>query len=104
LKSLQPEQKLKFEAEGFLPFGPFLSPARIKQLAEGIDSIASGEMEFPAELIRWEPSAETLTGTTERKNLVRQIRYPHRHVPLFFEHATDPALLDAVEDLLLISA
>lgn len=100
MKSLRPEQKLQFEAEGYLPYGPFLGPERIKQLGDAIDSIASGETQFPEDLIRWEPKAAELAGTTERKNLVYQIRYPHRHVPLFFEHASDPAILDAVEDLL----
>lgn len=100
MKKLTPEQKTFYETKGFLPYGPFLSSERIQQLGEAIDAIANGEVEFPPELIRWEPAADQLAQKTERKNLVYQIRYPHRHVPLFFEHACDPAILDVVEDLI----
>lgn len=100
MQVLTPEQKAKFESQGFLPYGPFLRPEKIQQLGEAIDAIASGEIDYPKELIRWEPQAAELAGSTPRKNLVNQIRYPHRHVRLFFEHAADPAILDVVEDLL----
>ena len=100
MKRLTIEQKNYFETNGFLGYGPFLGPERVRQLGEAIDAIASGEIDYPPELIRWEPRREELAGTTERKNLVSQIRYPHRHVPLFFEHATDPAILDPVENLI----
>ncbi len=100
MKRLTAEQKNFFEANGYLPYGPLLSAERIRQLGEAIDGIASGAIDFPPELIRWEPVADQLAGTTERKYLVFQIRYPHRHVPLFFEHAHDPVILDVLEDLL----
>lgn len=100
MKRLTQQQKHFFEEEGYLPYGPFLGAERIRELSAAIDRIASGEVAYPPELIRWEPEAEGLAGSTERKLLVYQIRYPHRHVPLFFEHATDPAILDTVEDLL----
>lgn len=100
MKRLTTEQKSFFETKGFLPYGPFLSLARVKQLGEAIDAIASGEIGYPEELIRWEPAADQLANKTERKNLVYQIRYPHRHIPLFLEHATDPVILDALEDLI----
>ena len=101
MKKLTWEQKQSFEAQGFLSYGPFLSEKRIKQLGDALDAIASSETEYPAELIRWEPEAERLATVGEhRKNIVYQIRYPHRHIPLFFEHATDPAILDPLEDLI----
>jgi phytanoyl-CoA hydroxylase len=101
MKKLTSEQKRFFETEGFLSYAPFLTLERIRQLGNSLDAIASGEMEYPSELIRWEPIAEQLVETgQERKNLVYQIRYPHRHIPLFLEHATDSAILDPVEDLL----
>jgi len=53
MKRLTPEQKSFFETKGFLPYGPFVSPERVRQLGEAIDRIASGEVEYPPELIRW---------------------------------------------------
>jgi hypothetical protein len=100
VKILTGTQKRFFESEGYLPFGPFLSGPRVQELGDALDRIAAGVEPYPPELIRWEPAAERLAGTAERKLLVYQVRYPHRHVPLFFEHATDPAILDPVEDLL----
>src|ERR1700682_1591584 len=97
---LTPDQKQYFELNGFLPVGPLISAQRAEQLGEVLDLIASGDMPYPPELIRWEPVADERAGVAERKNLVYQIRYPHRHVPLLFEHATDPVILDAVEDLI----
>jgi ectoine hydroxylase-related dioxygenase (phytanoyl-CoA dioxygenase family) len=95
------EQKHFFETQGFLSYGPFLREKRIEQLGNVLDAVASGELEYPAELIRWEPEAERLIRVGEhRKNIVYQIRYPHRHIPLFFEHAIDPAILDPIEDLI----
>jgi len=69
---------------------------------EAIDAIAGGEIPYPPELIRWEPVSQgaDLGRSAARKKFVYQIRYPHRHIPLFMEHAADPALLDVVEDLL----
>ena len=99
-KRLTGDQRKFFEREGYLPHGPFLGPERVKELGETVDRISNGDVPYPPELIRWEPEAERLGGSVERELLVYQIRYPHRHVPLFFEHATDPAILDAVEDLL----
>lgn len=100
MRRLTEEQKRYFESNGFLPYGPLITPQRVNQIGDALDAIASGEIEYPAELIRWEPAAETLAGKAARKDLVRQIRYPHRHVPLFFEHATDPVILDVIEDLI----
>lgn len=101
MKTLTREQQQFFETQGFLSYGPFLSDQRVKQLGDALDLIASGEMEYPSELIRWEPEAERLVRAGEpRRNIVYQIRYPHRHVPLFLEHATDPAILDPLEDIL----
>jgi phytanoyl-CoA hydroxylase len=100
MKLLTPDQKQYFELNGFLSFGPLISPQRAEQLGQVLDMIAGGDMPYPPELIRWEPVADERAGVTQRKNLVYQIRYPHRHVPLLFEHATDPVILDAVQDLI----
>jgi hypothetical protein len=85
---------------GFLPFGSLISAQRAEQLGDVLDMIASGAIAYPPELIRWEPAAEQIAVVTERKRLVYQIRYPHRHIPMLLEHATDPVTLDAVEDLI----
>jgi len=102
MKRLTLKEKNFFNSEGYLGFGPFLNKERIKQLGEGIDAIASGEWEYPSNLIRWEPGHEeqNISQGSDRKKFVYQIRYPHRHIPLFMEHATDPAVLDVMEDLL----
>jgi len=102
VKRLTPEQQRFFREEGYLGFGPFLDEGRVRQIGEAIDAIAGGEVPYPPELIRWEPLSQgaDLGRSAERKKFVYQIRYPHRHIPLFLEHAADPALLDVVEDLL----
>ena len=102
MKRLTPEQQSFFRREGYLSFGPFLNRDRVEQIGAAIDAIASGEVEYPSELIRWEPGSEEagLTRGSERQKFIYQIRYPHRHIPLFMEHAADPVVLDVMEDLL----
>ena len=102
MKRLTPQQQRFFQDEGYLGFGPFLEEDRVRRIGEAIDAVASGEVDYPPELIRWEPGSQgaDLGRSSERKKFAYQIRYPHRHLPFFMEHASDPAVLDVVEDLL----
>ena len=102
MKRLTSEQKNFFISEGYLNFGSFLDQERLRQIGDAIDAIASREIEYPSELIRWEPGSKEqgLAQGSDRKQFVYQIRYPHRHIPLFMDHAMDPVILDVVEDLL----
>ena len=49
----------------------------VQQLGEAVDKIARVEVDFPPELIRWEPSADKLAQIAEKKNFVDQVRYPY---------------------------
>src|SRR5687768_2255416 len=98
---LTAEQKASFDQNGFLIYGPLLTPDELETLRHWIDALASGSTP-EAQQVGRRLEAEAQKGAVQEVDdldKVRQLTGVTRHVPALFDHARDPRLLDVVEGL-----
>jgi phytanoyl-CoA hydroxylase len=99
---LTAEQKASFDHNGFLIYGPLLTPQELEPLRHWIDALASGSTP-EAQKVGRRLEAEAVKGglqDADETSKVWQLTGVTRHVPALFEHARNPRLLDIVEGLL----
>ena len=91
-----------YEHHGFLIYGPILSEKDLKDLRQRIDQLASGEHPNAGKIgVRLE--AATQKGElqeTSKRDKVWQLLDPHVYDDMVFKHASKPAVLDIVSELL----
>jgi ectoine hydroxylase-related dioxygenase (phytanoyl-CoA dioxygenase family) len=100
--ALTAEQKASYERDGFLIYGPILTPEELGLLRERIDALASGEGD-EAQNVRVRLEAEAQQGGLQevsRRDQVFQILGATRADPVIFRHAANPKILDIVQELL----
>jgi ectoine hydroxylase-related dioxygenase (phytanoyl-CoA dioxygenase family) len=100
--ALTAEQKTAFARDGFLIYGPLLTPEELEVLRTRVDALASGEGPVAQQVgVRLEEEAQRggLQGVA-RRDTVWQITGATRHDPDIARHAANPRILDIVEALL----
>lgn len=96
------EQIAQFREDGFLIYGPILTPEELATLQERIDALAAGEG-AAAEKIGVRLEAEAQRGGLQgvaRRDQVWQIMGATRHDEAIRRHASNPRILDIVAALL----
>jgi phytanoyl-CoA hydroxylase len=99
---LTAEQVATFYGDGFLVYGPILTPEELEALRERIDMLAAGEGPAAENVgIRLEAEAQQggLRGVP-RRDQVWQILRASRHDEVISSHAANPRILDIIEQLL----
>lgn len=66
MPTLTPEQAQRFRDDGFLIYGPLLTPAEVTLAGDRIDALASAEGDTALVGVRMEAAADTLDGVSRR--------------------------------------
>ena len=100
--ALTAEQRASFDRNGFLVYGPLLTPEELETLRTWIDALAAGSTPEARQVGRRLERAAQAGGLqdVDERDKVWQLTGVTRHVPALFEHARSPKLLDLVEGLL----
>jgi phytanoyl-CoA hydroxylase len=98
---LTEEQKVQFERDGFLHYGPIISAAELEAVRQAIDAIAGGGTGVPESQIRLEQAYldGTLPGV-ERRDAVWQMINLAEHDQVIHHLVRNERILDAVAALL----
>lgn len=99
---LSTEQKAQFEADGFLIYGPILTPEELKTLQERIDALAAGEGPGAEKVgIRLEEeAARGGLADIARRDKVWQVMNATQADEAFWRHACNPRIVEIVAELL----
>ena len=96
--SLTDKQKVDYERDGFVIYGPLLSEETLEALREQMDALADGSHPNAEKAgVRLEAAAQR--GELEnvpRRDKVWQLLDPHRYDEVIFDHASNPNILDIV--------
>ena len=99
--TLTAEQQAAFERDGFLIYGPILTPEELAVLRARIDALAAGEGD-EAGKVRLRLEAAAQQGELQdvaRRDRVFQILGATQADPVVFRHAANPRILDVLEEL-----
>lgn len=100
MPTLTPEQTERFRTDGFLIYGPLLSPAEVNAAGERIDALASAEGEEAARVgARMEAGADTLEGVS-RRDKTWQLMMVAKADDVIASIAAHPAILGLVRQLM----
>lgn len=100
-KGLTAAQQEQFERDGFLPYGPIISPGQLETVRARIDVIADGKSSVPDERIRFEQAyLDGKLPGVERRDAVWQMMGVAIHDDVFHDLVRHPRILDAIESLL----
>ena len=80
-----------YHDQGFVTLEGVLSPEELLALQQRMSDVASGDAEFPLELIEFEPGADRVP---------RKINRCAENDDIFMTHAMNPRILDVVEQLI----
>jgi phytanoyl-CoA hydroxylase len=99
---LSKEQKLQFEADGFLIYGPILTLEELQILQERIDSLASGEGARRDEVVirLEEEAARGGLQNVAQRDKVWQVMNATQVDEAFWRHACNPRIVQIVSELL----
>ena len=99
--ALTPEQKNKFERDGFLVYGSILEEDELQTLSDRTDAIASGEKEIAGGYIKLEAAAQRgELDDVKPIDRVWQIHDAFRSDDVIMATCSNPRILDVVEELL----
>ncbi len=100
--SLTTAQRANYERDGFLIYGSVLLPEEVEALSAQIDALASGEHPAADKIgIRLEDAVQRgELADVQARDRVWQLTDVHRHDGVILEHASNPRILDIVEELL----
>ena len=91
------EQVAQYEEDGFFVMERLMTDDEVEELRQRAEQIASGEVDFPAARIEFEPNAAPDASPMDR---LRKINEGAFHDPVFLKHARNPKLLDVAEAVL----
>ena len=99
MPTLTPDQCERFREDGFLVYGPLLSPEEVAAVGDRIDALASAEGDAAKVSVRMETAAATLEGVS-RRDRVWQLMMAARADEVIASIAQHPQILDVIRQLM----